>query len=377
MNHRLRKFAVAGSIALGVIGMSASSAFAGVTLNQVGSDTTYWTQQGIANAYNINAASNPNADLVVNTPPIVTPPFPSGIVAPADADCSKIVYSTTDTVPPNGSGAGKTALSGDTTGCVDLSRSSSGRGGSDPSTFEYYAYALGALDWVRFAGNTTQNLSQDSLIKIYTCDPATGAPFYPTWQSVPENATTGMTGDIVKYIPQTSSGTYSFFKSKLLGGATPDANCDVAHKGTFLQEHTAMGVDPATKARAIYVYDYGQWYAQSKLVVPDQRNGSVFGSINGVKPAAATVNTGTTRFFGTRYLYTVLKTDSPRYTNAMQYAGAGDLDGNPATPADNGFICSGKAGLTIKATGFFALKKTADPNNGGLLSYCLKNPTAL
>ena len=138
-----------------------------------------------------------------------------------------------------------------------------------------------------------------------------------------------------------------------------------------------MGVDPATKARAIYVYDYGQWYAQAKLVVPDQRNGSVFGAINGVRPSAATVNTLATRFFGTRYLYTVVKTTSPRYLAAMQYAGAGDLDGDAATPPANGFICSGKASLMIKATGFFPLKKAADPNNGGLVGYCLKNPTAL
>lgn len=411
MKHRLRRAAVAGGLVAGLIATTAPAAFAGSTLNQVGSDTTYWVQQVAANRYNIDTVSNPNGDLVVNVPPLTTAPFPTGIVTPADADCGEIVYKNdassqsvayttngggTATIgfkPPNGSGSGKTALLNDgSLSCIDLSRSSSGRSGSDPATIDYYAYGLGALGWVKFAGSKATNLSQDSIIKIYTCDATTKAPIYDDWSDVPETAGTGFSGPIVKYIPQTGSGTFSFFKSKLLNNANPDANCSLAGAdgvtgtaddnpattiGTYLQEHSATGVDPATKARAIYVFDYAQWYAQSKQLQPDQRNGSVFGSINGVKPTAATINTGPTRFFGTRYVFTIVKQTATRYLNTMQFAGAGNIDGDAATPDTNGYMCSGKAALTIKAFGFAPLKKVADANNGGLLSYCAKNPTAL
>ncbi|MFM7271732.1 MAG: hypothetical protein ACKO2C_08910 [Actinomycetes bacterium] len=411
MKHRLRKAAIAGSLIAGFVAMSAPDAFAGSTLNQVGSDTTYWVQQVTANRYNIDTVSNPNGDLVVNVPPLTTAPFPTGMVTPADADCGEIIYkndAASQTVayttngggtssigfkPPNGSGSGKTALLNDgSLSCVDLSRSSSGRAGSDPGTIDYYAYGLGALGWVKFVGSKATNLSQDSIIKIYTCDATTKAPIYDDWADVPEVAGTGFTGPIVKYIPQTGSGTFSFFKSKLLNNANPDANCSLAGAdgqtgtaddnpattmGTYLQEHSATGIDPATKARAIYVFDYAQWYAQSKQLQPDQRNGAVFGSINGVKPTTATINTGPTRFFGTRYVYTIVKSTATRYLNTMRYAGAGDIDGDASTPATNGYLCSGKAALTIKAFGFSPLKNLADANNGGLLSYCAKNPTAL
>ena len=55
--------------------------------------------------------------------------------------------------------------------------------------------------------------------------------------------------------------------------------------------------------------------------------------------------------------------EDARYLAAMQYAGAGDLDGDggAATPPANGFICSGKASLMIKATGFFPLMHTGRP----------------
>ena len=62
----------------------------------------------------------------------------------------------------------------------------------------------------------------------------------------------------MKYAPQTGSGTYSFFHSKLLNGTAVDANCDAAHQSTFLQEHDARGVTTASKPNAIYAFDWSR-----------------------------------------------------------------------------------------------------------------------
>src|SRR6478672_4081039 len=248
-----------------------------------GSDTVYWAMAGsdvtqgtapptpttgASDAY--NAAQTVNK--VVEIPPVLAAPFPGPTFnVPSDPKCGSTTYDGSNP-PPNGSSAGITALVNDTNGCIDYARSSRGARAGDPASLSFWAYALDAVTWVEFPGNThgVTSLTPTQLKDIYTCDPATGAPFAGNWNQVG-----GTAGVIKKYAPQTSSGTYSFVNSKLLGGATIDQNCDAAHASTFIQEHDATGVAAGNKPNAIYVFSVGQYNAQGQGKLVDLRNGAV------------------------------------------------------------------------------------------------------
>ena len=123
--------------------------------------------------------------------------------------------------PPNGSSAGITALSNDTTGEIDWARSSRGPNPGETGTKQFWAYALGAVDTVKFPGsNQPAKLTQQDLIGIYTCSASTHKPAITNWKQIG-----GKSGAIVRYAPQAGSGTLSFFQTKLLGGHTVDQNC--------------------------------------------------------------------------------------------------------------------------------------------------------
>jgi phosphate transport system substrate-binding protein len=359
------RLAVGAGLAVGLIGMLAPAASAAPpkSLNAVGSDTTYWAMGVVSGSYNISPTQNPQNDVVVNTPPQVVPPFPTGMVVPADDDCGVQTYSAAN-VPPDGSGAGRAALFGTAgaSGCVDFSRSSSR--GSEANA-EYYAYALDALDWVHFAGEKVTNLTPAQIKNIYTCNPATGAPYISNWNQIPGST---YNATIVKYAPQTQSGTYGFFKSKYLGNTDVDSGCDAAHKSTFLQEHKMVDINPATANRAIGVFAYGQFLGQQKGVIPDARNKAILGKVNGVVPSLSKVKEDGTGFFGVRYVYNVARTDGPTYADAIKFMGE--------TGSGNGFICKGLASTTLKAFGLVPLALKLDPATGHN-SYCRKNPTPI
>ena len=228
--------------------------------------------------------------------------------------------------------------------------------------------------------------------KIYQCLPNTqvfgqapgtvaAAPTYQDWSQVPEGAAAGLSGPIKRYLAQDGSGTGKAW-AKLLTGSETFLNtaCDVAFKATVAQENDATAIT-TDQAHSIYYYSYGQNYAQSKGVIADQRNKSVLGALlqSGlpVKAGPTTINTSATRYQFTRYVYNILDSRTAAYRPALKMVGAGDLDGDPATPAANGYICSNAAQNTLKLYGFIPLKKVADANNAGLLSYCALNPTAL
>lgn len=345
----------------------------GAILNAVGSDTTYFMMNGLTAQYNVNGTVNTESpkDRIINTMPFVTAPFPAGNLVPAQGACaSDVVYSATN-LPPAGSSAGITALANSTDDCVDLARSSRGRKSTDSTSLEFYAYALDALSWAYFPGtHAPTNLTQQNLIDIYTCDPATGAPFVSDWSAVG-----GTAGAIKKYAPVTTSGTYSFFNSQILGGKTIDQNCDNAHKSTFGPEHDATVVASADKTGAILPFSYAQYYAASKFIITDLRNGTKLGAIDGLAPGSKTITeaaTGTAGHFrGTRYVFNVVKTTSTNYDDAMRFAGVDN--------AGAGWICSGdkQAASLIKLYGFTPLKKGATGGGVTIQSVCRKEPAAL
>ena len=341
-----------------------------------GSDTTYWIMSGSdvtqgtppnhpapGISDNYNAAQSVNVTYEI--PPVLSAPFPGPSYAVGgDAKCGSQTYNGSNP-PPNGSGAGITALVNDTNGCIDFARSSRGAKAGDPASLSFWAYALDAVTWVKFPGNThgVTSLTPTQLTNIYTCDPGTHAPYVSNWNQVG-----GTAGTIKKYAPQVLAGTYAFVNSKLLGGATIDQNCDAAHMSTYVEEHDARGIVSGDKPNAIYFFSVGQWNAEKNGDLVDLRNGSTMQKINGVAPSSSTINTTATRFFGTRYVYNVTKDTSPSVSGALDFVGV--------KSGGSGYICNNKAKSTIQAFGGYPLP-LGGTGAGLPNSYCRLNPTPL
>lgn len=119
--------------------------------------------------------------------------------------------------PPNGSGAGKTALSTEETatvtkrGCITFSRSSSPPSpvaGKTVSThFDYYAYALDGVSVMvgKNAGGsraTPATVTLTDVKNMYRCKPG-----YTNWKTV----TGGTSAPVVRFWPQSGSGTRTVY----------------------------------------------------------------------------------------------------------------------------------------------------------------------
>jgi hypothetical protein len=417
VKHGFRKLAIASTLVVGSIATIAPAAHAGTYVNAVGSDTTYFVMDSLTRSYNVSAL-NTGGDVAINTPPLMArndadgtnKVFPAGSVVPADTNCTNAtLYSNADvrgiagitgvsglsvSAPPNGSGAGKTAVLGSGSAgnsCNDIGRSSSGPG-TEAGTTEYWAYALDAVDWVRFAGNATPSLTKAQLQSIYVCDATTHKPAVTDWTGIPGS---GVSGPIKRYIAQASSGTGKFFAKYVTGSETfLNTNCadgvtvfgdnnpsdTTDYRAIVTQENDNRAITTADKARSIYYMSYGQWYAQAKSVLADLRNGAALGAIDVsgtlIRPSTATINTSATRFPATRYLYNILDTRNPDYRAAARFVGAGDLDNDAATPVTNGWLCSNLGQKAIQLYGFIPLKKLVDSATG-IPSYCVKNATPL
>jgi phosphate transport system substrate-binding protein len=371
MQGRLRRLAVTGLGIAGLLLTAAAPAGADVLVG-VGANATSKVTGTIAEQYNIAGASVNGGDLVVNVPSQVVPPETPGIFIPQDTKyATDFTYnvatlSTAAHLPPNGAGAGKTALLNDATagtGFIDFGRMSSQRAGSDPASLEYYAWALDAVNWVKFPGNPITNLTQQDLINVWTCDAGTHLPIYSDWSQIPGST---FSGTIVKYQAQLSSGRQKTFEQLVLNNHPIDENCDASHLSTRLFESNASGVAPATKARAIFFYGYSSYQAQTKNFTPNLRNGATFGTLNGVALTPTVINDTAQRFPGTQYLYNIADTRSPSYARVIAFLG--ETSGAGGT---NGYICSGKASLIISAWGFVPFKNGLDPQTGHN-SFCRK-----
>jgi ABC-type phosphate transport system substrate-binding protein len=347
-----------------------------LSLAAAGSDTTYWMMKLIGGHY---AASSANTlhDKITMIPPTVKSPFPASVTVPADWNTSAKTWNAS-TPPPDGSSAGIAALVADTTADIDWARSSRGPNPGETSTMNFWAYALGALDFVTFPGTNApaKGLTQQQLINIYTCDPSTGAPFASDWSDVG-----GKPGAIIKYAPQPGSGTYSFFNSKLLNGSAIDKNCDQFHQSIFLQEHDARGVTNGSKHNAIFAYDWARFRAQKVGFEQNLTNGAVlgkFGVNTPVGPTTSNVNETANRFFGTRYVFNVVrKTNHPGQVG-NQLNGVTRLIGvRTAKQGGAQYICSGKAKADITKAGFVPLPKFGTGGTGLPSSFCRLNPKPL
>ena len=341
----------------------------------VGSDTTFDVMGAITHSYN-TFSGNTDPDKVSNVP-FLLPPGGSFTVK-GDSHCGPVTYSNPGNPPPNGSTAGINALVADSTGCVDLARSSRGRSPSDPANIDFYAYAKDAVTWGRFGtacpgGDTGKpgcapgNLTIDQLRGIYLCTQPGGQPLFTNWNQVG-----GDNGVIHRYLPQLGSGTLSFFQTKILGESSAQQNVldssSCATPPTRTEEHDATTIPPSEQPRAITPFSFAKWNQMAHgLISPDKRNGVKLAKINSVKPTLATIGNNT--FFGTRYIYNVLKTTEPSYNATLDFAGV-DATGN-------GFICGSNAVQSI-LTQYSEVPLAFAPAGPGLPnSFCRKNPTPL
>jgi len=350
-----------------------------LSLGEAGSDTTYFMMKLITSKF-VPTKANVHHNKITQIPPINASPFPASVTVPGDYTHVKWTFDSHDAAhtPPNGSSAGIAALSSDKYGLYDFARSSRGPNAGETSTLDFWAYALGAVDWVKFPGSHAPagGLTQANLIKIYTCDPSTHAPYASDWSQVG-----GTAGPIIKYAPQTSSGTYSFFNSKLLNGTKIDTNCDASHLSIFHEEHDSTSVTAANKPFAIDVYDWSKYRAQQGGFEPNKTNGAVlgaFGVTTPVVPSEANVNEKNTRYYGTRYLYNVEKHGNHPKNAATQYQDILAFIGvKPAKQGGAGFICSGRAAGYIRKAGFVPLIKFGTGSLALPSSYCRANPKPL
>lgn len=396
---------------------------------------------------------NPNKDKAVNIPPLVSMnasveageatvatsawlkdarlAWPGGAVLPADANCTTqyvfggvgsndadtnnnvtsagdVAYTDVTSIPgaagvtvrmgvipPNGSGAGRTAISGGTqTGvnynsagngfaCLDMGRSSSFS--ADATKYEYWAFALDAIGWTYFPGNThtaaSNGLTNTDLNKIYSCSNATldanndgdtndvgdrknGYPIYRFWGDITGDATD--VTPIKPYRIQQGSGTGDDVARYMLGkgssgqntDATFLANCDSATNNTdgdaattytfpIVQEHDCRNVSDANKPDAICFYGYSRWVLQARSLETDKRNGAVFGKYGTsasslLRPSFSSINDTATRYAGTRYVYNVLplnaSADVARSADVRRFAGVTPLAAGCASAASNGVV---------------------------------------
>ena len=224
-------------------------------------------------------------------------------------------------------------------------------------------------------------ITQQQLINIYTCNASgvnVGKPIISNWSQVG-----GTAGVIKKYLPQTSSGTYSFFKSKLLNGNTPDANCDASHLSTFHEEHDARSVTSASRPNAIDAFDYSRWTAQGTRFEANLRNGASLGKLgtttsNRQIPSSTTVNTTPSRFLGTRYIFNVVETANHPASYSNQLADVEKLIGVRTTANGGpGLLCGGTLNPVIRLAGFVPLTLAGSGGVGLPNSYCRLDPPAL
>jgi len=304
-----------------------------------------------------------------------------GTAATADLNADTLTTGVGETwylglVPPNGSGAGRGAMEGTSTNgmiyngasgpgasansaCIDIARSSSK---SFNAKREGWAFALDAIGWTYFSGNThgvaQTGLTKTQLGKIYTClsptaataanrdagvvgvpdvvgDRVAGYPEFSLWGDV--NGNSADTTPIEAYRVQVGSGTGTDVATTLIGKTSNNdsdflTNCRSGFSFPQVQEHDCRTVADLSEPHAICFYGYSRWVIQAKALETDKRNGSVFGKFANTgdlkRPSFSSINETQSRFEGTRYVYNYvgLNTDGtgndfPRIEDSRRFVG--------------------------------------------------------
>jgi hypothetical protein len=311
-----------------------------------GSDTIQDVDNGLSTALGINTATTNRYMASYDAAPASGDGSVSGDCASGTKDKIVTKLGATAFVRPNGSGNGRDTLraaigqatsasvksyacvlsggssvtlnAADVRGLVQYGRSSGGPSAADTTAVGTLTYIPFAKDMVSVAvsptskipaltfGRSSVNTSfggvvgavEPTLWAIFTCKatkvivPATGDAFLANGNY----AGAGTAHDIHIYIPQSGSGTRSFWIGKFnvteanITGNASNASClkDVISGGSVgVQEHngTAVGTDDY----AIMPFSVPQFVAQNNGVVTSRINSAAIRGINGV---AATTGTG-------------------------------------------------------------------------------------
>ena len=282
--------------------------------------------------------------------------------------------------PPNGSGDGQKAIKGTSVkgvtyaaGCLDIGRSSSAPTSSpcqtSNNTCESWAFALDAIGWTSFPGNTSAAVSGGivtaDFYKIYQCatesidvntdgdyydagDMKIGYPKIRYWSQLTTGSNVSVEpAKIVPYRIQPGSGTGKDAASVFMGrsdgidaqvlqgcdgylNVDKDGDVDTSFTFPIVQEHDCRNVSDADKPNAICFYGYSRWVLQARSLETDKRNGAKFGKFGPQtselkRPSFSTINSTSTRYKGTRYVYNVLPlnagVDLDRTPDARRFVG--------------------------------------------------------
>jgi hypothetical protein len=316
--------AAAAATALGVgLGPALADPPAGVvpplaSVVGVGSNTTTLVMDAISTSYNATKPANKLYSWDATNP---TTGATGDTIETKGSNASD---TTCDIARPDGSGGGQTALATTKTDkghpCIDFSRSSSPPSSTSPAGLAFAEFAKDAVTWVTTSRATgvPATLSAAQLNKIYSAN--TGHCL--TWKSVGGTNT----AQIVPGLPQSSSGTRSFFLAAI--GVTTPGTCVVngqinipgdANNPVLLEENTGLSIggtsDTATtgnqywfahNANALYPYSAADWIAQAATPAGGGHAKGNFGhgqvtepqKISGVSPITAgtpdTISTGFT-----------------------------------------------------------------------------------
>jgi len=387
MRTRIRRLGLGvGAAALSVLLLPATAVGAASrppaqSIANVGSDVAYFMMQSIDQHYQASS-SNTNHDIITTVPPYNTAPFPTSVTEPADGVHPAFTWDSSSpaATPPNGGSAGVSALEGDKTGAIGFARGTSSPKPGETGIDNFWAYALGAVDYVTFPNTDApaKGLDTAQLQEIYTCNPSTHQPYVTDWSQVG-----GKPGGIVRYAPPNGAGTLSFFQSKLLGGATVDQNCDPSHLAIRINQDDARNVSSVTFQNAIFVFEWADWRAQKSGASPNLTNGSVLGKFgvnasSEATPNASNVNETARRYQGTRYIYNVSSKVNHPASDTQQLNDINRLIGvRPTAQGGAQYICSGKARNDIIKAGYVPLALFATGGIGLGKSYCRLNPTPL
>jgi len=407
-SKRLRGGALAAAMLIGgggALALVATPAGASsTTLTAVGSQTTTAMVQAIFNPT--------GGSLALNNVPWGTTAGTHN-VAPTATTCAAGVAYNAGTPGPKGSGAGKSALKAEESaaatakGCIDIARSSSGPGtANSTANFRYYAYALDGVapllptDAPRSTAAHTvgsgqpaaaDGLTLTQIKDIYNCT-------ITNWATVTVNGVSGTSATIVRYFPQPSSGTGSFYDTILGFNPTIAATVPLCASGAItIAENEIATIPSGSRTAAIFVYSAGQYAAQkntsgSALNTTSYalanventigtgsaqsfiwKNSSVY-SINTTTVTEANEFTfGSTvgRVPGVRYLYNIIDSALPSYQRAKEAVGFSNVA--PSTVGGVNYLggtasllCAGRFSSTITAQNFVSLGNGAGP--GGTVS---------
>jgi ABC-type phosphate transport system substrate-binding protein len=339
----------------------------------VGSNTTTYVMDAISTAYN---KTKPAHDLWSWD---ATNPTTGAVGDTIETKGSSSTDKTCDIARPDGSGAGITALSTTVKDggqpCINYARSSSGISSTTPTGLTFIAMGKDAVTWITTtkATGTPATLTAAQLNAIYSCTDR-------TWKSVGGTSTS----DIVPALPQSSSGTRSFFLAAIgnptLGscvvngaftvpGATGnplplEENTGISTGGTGSGATTANQYFFTNNANALYPYSAADWIAQAAAPAGGGHTNSHFGhgnvtepkEISGVSPITAgkpdvissKFTSGAATKVFTRVVYNVVDNTGTASAPAIaaEYA---------TIFGSKGYVCSSAGTTLLKSYGFLPL----------------------